>query len=429
MKTITIKGVCFGEGRPKICVPIVGRTREEILSQAESMPEYPIDMVEWRADWYEDVTKIDQVEVLLKEINLRLKGIPLLVTFRTKGEGGDRFLEISAYEKLNCQIVSTGLVDFIDVELFSGEATVKRIINKAHSHGVRVILSNHDFLKTPEKAEIIQRLCLMQALDGDMLKIAVMPNSGKDVLTLMDAVLEMKEKWADRPLIAMSMTKRGVVSRLAGEFFGSAVTFGSLGQASAPGQVPVTALREGLDIFHESLREKSRKTNIYLIGFMGCGKSTVARALERKYHLTRLEMDNEIEKWKGMKIPDIFEKYGEEYFRNAESEYLKDVESSNHVVVSCGGGAVLRTENVEQMHKHGAVVLLTASPETILKRVKNDTHRPLLKGKKTVEDISSLMEKRREKYEAAADLKISTDGKTAEDIAAEIMNKLKERGM
>lgn len=169
------------------------------------------------------------------------------------------------------------------------------------------------------------------------------------------------------------------------------------------------------------------KSNIFLIGFMGCGKSTVASGLQRMYGKKVVEMDQLISERQGMSIPDIFDKYGETYFRDLESKLVEEIQGMENQVVSCGGGVVLREQNVAKMKENGQVVLLTAKPETILERVKYDNNRPVLKGKKTVAGITELMEARREKYEAAADIVIRTDKKSISKICEEVMQKLAER--
>lgn len=161
--------------------------------------------------------------------------------------------------------------------------------------------------------------------------------------------------------------------------------------------------------------------NIYLIGFMGAGKSMIARALEKKTGGERVEMDERIETEQGLAITEIFEKYGESYFRNLETELLRSLTDKTDLIVSCGGGSVLRDENAALMKENGCIVLLTATPETIYARVKESKNRPVLNGNMNVEYIRGLMEKRRARYEAVADVSIATDGKNAEDICAEIL--------
>jgi 3-dehydroquinate dehydratase-1 len=251
MNTVQVKNTVIGEGRPKICVPIVGKTKTDILEEAKKITTLPVDVVEWRVDWFDDVFATEKVLETAKELQEVLKDIPVLLTFRTSKEGGD--ISVSDYAALNIAAAQSGYVDLIDVEVFTGDDVVKTIIDAAHKAGVKVIASNHDFFKTPEKEEIIRRLCMMQKMGADIPKIAVMPTCKQDVITLLSATLEMSEKYADRPIITMSMAGTGVVSRLTGETFGSALTFGAASKASAPGQVGVHELKQVLDIIHSSL--------------------------------------------------------------------------------------------------------------------------------------------------------------------------------
>ena len=192
-----------------------------------------------------------------------------------------------------------------------------------------------------------------------------------------------------------------------------------------------TYKEEILDIF-TYIVENSRKIqartlfthNIFLIGFMGVGKSTVSDYLSKILASPQVEMDQVIVNKEHMSINKIFEEYGEEYFRNCETNLLIELQKKNIQIVSCGGGVAMREINVREMKKNGRVVLLTASPETILERVKDSDERPLLRGRKNTEYISELMEIRRPKYRAAADIIVDTDHKNVEEIAEEIVGKL-----
>lgn len=164
--------------------------------------------------------------------------------------------------------------------------------------------------------------------------------------------------------------------------------------------------------------------NVVLIGFMGAGKSTIAELLRTGWGMERIEMDALIEEREGMRISKIFEMKGEPYFRDLETELLIELQARSNAVISCGGGVPMRERNVAEMKKNGRVVLLTAHPETILERVKDNHDRPLIENNKTVEGISALMEARRERYMAAADLVIETDRKTGEEICRELVEKL-----
>ena len=183
------------------------------------------------------------------------------------------------------------------------------------------------------------------------------------------------------------------------------------------------------EITRNSKRIQARKLfdyNIVLIGFMGAGKSTISEFLKTVFAMEVIEMDQIIAERQGMSISDIFETYGEEYFRDLETNLLIEMQSKKNMVISCGGGVPMRERNVVEMKKNGRVVLLTAKPETILNRVKDNHDRPLLEGNKTVPFIADLMEKRREKYQAAADIVIETDGKSELEICEELVKKLRE---
>lgn len=164
--------------------------------------------------------------------------------------------------------------------------------------------------------------------------------------------------------------------------------------------------------------------NIVLIGFMGVGKSTVAKTLHTRLGMKIMEMDEEISRREGISIPEIFETRGETYFRNLETELLAQLQDENGYVISCGGGAPLRKTNVDLMKKNGKVVLLTALPETIWHRVQENHERPLLENNKTAAHIERLMSQRQEKYQAAADFTVNTDNKTEKEICDEILEKL-----
>ena len=250
MNTIKVRDIEIGAGAPKIIVPIVGVTKEDILNEAKTFDSIPVDVVEWRVDWFEHVFEFDKVEDVLKDLRNVLGNIPLLLTFRTKKEGGEKAIDTKDYKELNLRAAKTGYVDFIDVEIFTGDDVVREIIDGAHAAGVKVIASNHDFFKTPAKSDIIYRLRKMQDMGADIPKIAVMPQSRRDVLTLLCATEEMVTDYADRPIITMSMAGTGVISRLCGEVFGSSMTFGAAKKSSAPGQMGVNDLNTVLDLLH-----------------------------------------------------------------------------------------------------------------------------------------------------------------------------------
>ncbi|WP_352397895.1 type I 3-dehydroquinate dehydratase [[Clostridium] aminophilum] len=256
MNTVRIGEVEVGKGMPKVIVPIVAKTREEILDKAReirSVAPGAVDMVEWRADFYDEVTDVEKTAEtgrLLREI---LREIPFLFTFRTAREGGEKEIPAELYTKLNQAMAERGGASCVDVEMFSDEETVKENLRNIHACGIPVIGSRHSFAETPAAEVMVRELRKMQDLGADILKIAVMPKSRKDVAVLLSATADMCENYADRPLITMSMGPYGMISRISGEVFGSSMTFGALGEVSAPGQLPVSALNTALRLVHDEL--------------------------------------------------------------------------------------------------------------------------------------------------------------------------------
>lgn len=253
MDTVKLRDVEVGAGVPKVIVPIVGKTREEILAKGRELTHIPLHVVEWRVDFYEDVFDTAKVLDTLKQLRAALGQIPILFTFRTLKEGGEKEISLEDYTALNTAVAQSGDVDAVDVEIFSGDQVVAQNIHAIHAAGVKVVGSNHDFHKTPSQADLVYRLRKMQDMGADLPKIAVMPQSKADVLTLLSATEEMSRCYADRPIITMSMSATGVLSRLCGEVFGSAMTFGMVGRASAPGQIPVEQLNTATEIIHNAL--------------------------------------------------------------------------------------------------------------------------------------------------------------------------------
>lgn len=253
IQPVKVRNLILGQGRPKICVPIVGKTEGEVLQSAAALSQRPADLAEWRIDWFDLVLDRQALRQTMEKLRQALGDMPLLVTFRTAREGGEKDIAPADYVALNREISQWGLADLIDAELFTGEAELKEILEAAHKNGVLVVASSHDFDQTPPKAELVSRLCRMQELGADIPKLAVMPRSAADVLTLLSATEEMAFHKADRPIITMSMKGMGLISRLAGEVFGSAVTFGAAGKTSAPGQIDAGQLAETLELLHSNL--------------------------------------------------------------------------------------------------------------------------------------------------------------------------------
>lgn len=259
MNTVFLRNVEVGAGIPKIIVPIVGETKEEILSQAVQLSGRSFDVVEWRVDFYREAPDCQQVVEMMGCLRDTLGEVPILMTFRTKQEGGAQEISPEQYTALNLAAARSGKADAIDVEILMGDEVVLSLIQGIHEAGAVVVGSSHEFGYTPSREEMIKRLCRAQTMGCDILKLAVMPKTKRDVMELLSATEEMYYNHARQPLVTMSMGELGKVSRLNGEMIGSSMTFGSAGQASAPGQVPLEELKEALNIIHRAVEEKRSK--------------------------------------------------------------------------------------------------------------------------------------------------------------------------
>lgn len=240
--TVSVRRIEFGAGRPKICIPLTDPDSDGLKRSIAAIRDTPFDFIEWRADFYHEIEDPAVRGRAMKLLRSALGDVPVLFTIRTDAEGGALNINTGAYTELLLSAVDSGLIDLVDAELSRGEAAMRTIVRAAHQRGVKVIASRHDFSSTPEKRAIVSSLCRMQELGADLVKFAVTPQSDRDVLTLLDATLTMKEEHDRTPVITMSMGRRGAVSRVCGGVFGSCVSFGTAGKASAPGQLPAGLL-------------------------------------------------------------------------------------------------------------------------------------------------------------------------------------------
>lgn len=252
---VVVRGISIGEGIPKICVPIVGGTIDAVSSQAARIVPLAsssegcgkvVDLVEWRADGMPCVTGETGL-LAAQTLRTALPDTPILFTFRSKQEGGEQELSREGYLKLAISMIDSGYIDIVDLELSMGEEIWDKAVTAARQRGVKVLGSSHDFSKTPSLREMVSKFARMEALGADILKIAVMPQGMEDVLRLLSAAVEMGQR-TPCPIVAISMSELGAATRLCGGFFGSAITFGALERASAPGQTDAVQLRRILDI-------------------------------------------------------------------------------------------------------------------------------------------------------------------------------------
>lgn len=251
MAGLTIKNKTFGEGKPLVCVPVMERSMEEIIREITYLSQSSADIIEWRVDAFENYSDYNAVRQVLETVASILQEKIFLYTFRTRKQGGEAEISEEMLDDLHDLAAESGCVDFVDLEFFAENHSLKKI-KSLKAQGVHVIASHHDFEETPAPEVMKMLLEKMCAGGADIVKLAVMPHSRKDVLNLLAVTGDFVDENQDTPVISMSMGKLGSVSRLCGETFGSCVTFGAHKILSAPGQFELNQISNILTILHES---------------------------------------------------------------------------------------------------------------------------------------------------------------------------------
>ncbi len=233
-----------------ICVPIVGPTVEDILSQVQEAVQAKLDLIELRPDMWMKGSHLHEEEYiptivnLVEDLHYRYKKMPILFTWRTLAEGGETPLSSKNYQNLLQVVVDQNLVQAIDVELFAYTDRIGQIIKEAHHQNIQTVMSYHNFQSTP-KLEILHGYAeRMISAGASVIKFALMPTTSDDVLSVLQFTKELTQRYPQLPRITMSMGQLGQMTRTCGNVFGNCLTFGTLGQASAPGQVDVNLLQQ-----------------------------------------------------------------------------------------------------------------------------------------------------------------------------------------
>lgn len=246
-----IKGKEIGGGKPCVCVPVMGKTKQEIIDEIVVLKESEIDIIEWRVDAFLEYKNYNAIREVLKEVAPFLKDKIFLYTFRTKAQGGQGIVTKEELEDIHELAAESDCVDLLDLEYFEEEYPMIKI-HELQEKGVKVVASHHDFVETPEREVMKMLLENMCAGNADIVKIAVMPQTEEDVLRLLSVTNEFYKENPDTPIISMSMGKLGMISRLCGETFGSCVTFAANKESSAPGQMNMGKVIEIINFLHEN---------------------------------------------------------------------------------------------------------------------------------------------------------------------------------
>ncbi len=243
MGTVSIGNVALGDGHIKVIVPLTARGTAGLLAEAAELAGQPADIAEWRIDYFGPVAGGDPEIAEIRAAAAALAKatpLPILATFRTAREGGHP-IDDDAYRALLIALAESGSVAAIDLEIARGAAVTGPVLEAAYKAEVPVIGSFHDFEATPGAPAIRAKLEELAASGADILKVAYMPASSADVLTLLDATRQASAE-LPQPLITVAMGELGTLSRVAGGLVGSSATFARVTGPSAPGQVPASEL-------------------------------------------------------------------------------------------------------------------------------------------------------------------------------------------
>ena len=249
---MAITAIGQGSG-PLVCTPLTGTTQEILLEQLVRVLDKKPDIIEWRADFFAQISDTRTVLAMLTQLRQMTGEIPLIFTIRSIREGGhSTTLGEAAAIEMNAAVCRETTAEYVDCELGNVPEHIRYLRRVAADNGKKIIGSFHNFNSTPSREEIIKKLAEAENYQLDVAKVAVMPQNLEDVLTLLSATLEAK-KHLRIPLITMSMGKFGAISRMVGGIFGSSLTFAVGAKASAPGQVPIEDLRTVLEIVARSM--------------------------------------------------------------------------------------------------------------------------------------------------------------------------------
>jgi 3-dehydroquinate dehydratase-1 len=251
-KPITARGHELGGKTPLVCIPLVGKDHDSIMAEAGNVPTIAPDVIELRIDWWDFIEDVEKSAAMIREVRKAVGDTPIILTCRGDWEGGYKKVSDKAKFAVYAAAVREELVDFVDMELKYGQQKIDEVKSQMAGKKVSLIVSFHNFQQTPSKDEMFSIMEREIKAGADVAKLAAMPKSEEDVLTVLAATLAVRRKYPNTPIISMSMGPLGAVTRIVGGLFGSDLTFAVGSQASAPGQIPVGELRKCFEVVHQN---------------------------------------------------------------------------------------------------------------------------------------------------------------------------------
>lgn len=249
MSTVKVRNLTIGSDQPKVCVSLIARNFEELFAEAMRVSKLDCDIIEWRADYFMYVDDLAFMRKAAYFVRYAIEDKPLIFTFRTLDEGGGQYIDPTYYFELNKAMIELGLIDAVDLELdmLLDQMTDIRVVAKKNN--IKILMSSHNMSCTPSKEAMTELLYEMQDFGADICKLAVMPNDMSEVLKILETSNEIQINRPNMVFALIGMGEVGRLTRLTGELFGSSLSFASNGKhLSAPGQLPIKTLREGMDI-------------------------------------------------------------------------------------------------------------------------------------------------------------------------------------
>ncbi|MDD3026943.1 MAG: type I 3-dehydroquinate dehydratase [Erysipelotrichaceae bacterium] len=249
MKECKVNDLVLNNEKSRICVPVTQKSDIDIIEQIKSLQTKGIDLIELRIDCFENVKDDEALTTLSNNIKM-INQLPIIFTLRTRNEGGNLHVEPREYAHIIEVAIQTGAYEIYDIELLINDSVVIDLVAKIHERGKKVIMSNHDFHRTPSINTMSMRFMKMASFNGDILKIAVTPSNYLDVLKILEFTDECNTIF-NVPVVVIAMGKLGVLTRMTGSLFGSAITFAKVGDGSAPGQVDLEDLKTAMNILEK----------------------------------------------------------------------------------------------------------------------------------------------------------------------------------
>ena len=410
-----------------MCIPLTSTNTDRLSVDYEKALSYHPDFIEWRRDAISE--KIDDVAIL-KHLRTKAPNTGLIYTYRRPSEGGLTPSDAQTRLEILKTVFASNLCDYIDTEASNSEAYIHEVILAKNASQTGLILSYHNFEKTPDSYELKTLLKTMDKQSPDVIKLALTAEHTSDVTRAASVILPFSTA-TDKSIVLTMMQKEGTIVRAVPEVFGGSITFAAPDEASAPGQLSPSEIKTIRELLHikesnQSHSDSGVQKNIALIGYMGTGKTTIARRLSQMTSMPFVDTDERIEKLAGKTIPEIFEQDGEAAFRLLEHIALRDIINTNGQIIATGGGIVLREDNRELLKSKAFTVHLTANPEIIAKRVAGDTKRPLLaNAEDLLTKIQTMLAERHPFYNGYS-LTVDTSFLSVDETAKTILDALSD---